>query len=743
MITQKLIKLKKYLFLISIIFLFTSFFHLLFIYLYEDAKIVPVKWWTISEGLIWNFPSLNPLKNLSWNNQYIVWLLYRSLLKYDLEQNKIIWDIANCDISSLINIECYVNENAKWSNWDKITAEDIYYTYELIKSTNSNIIITSLLEETNIEYKDNIITFKNNKKDINFLNVFFQPILSKKTIDNLSKENIFWNFPTNWWIFSWEFKISNVSSDLTIGVSKIILDKNEYYNKGNISKIILNIFPDVNTFLKNKQSVNIFNDDNNIVGWSIPRLASYKYTMPQYVWLFINQNKVTDVNFRNYIFSKINSQNLVDLLWKENFDIVKNPYLTEESIEKENSIKNFESIMKSLWYNKKSSFIENLVPKNTAEETVINNDIKLTEENEILTIDKFQKDSLTISKPSYVEKYNFITKDDVLLEWTASKEVEEIYINDYKLNDHKKWNDKFYYRIKESNWNLKEWKNKYSIYFVVNWKKEFKEEINFLYNKDKVKLEEQETIFVKELNEALKKETEEKMIKESEEKNKEKNDRTELINKEEFNKVNKLDENIYYDKDLNPFTLRLYYLNTEKDLDLTANFIKNSLKELWIETELIAFDLNNVSKILWNKDDYDMILTWVNLWFFDFNIFPYFHSSQSKNWYNFSNIKKTSLDLLLEDLKSNILSDDKIKEYQKKILDILREEQIIKTLYTPKNNLLVDKNLKNDLKYDKLPNKYLRSYILESSYVKEDKIINLKNKSILNFSKFILKKLYE
>ena len=178
MITQKFIKLKKYLFLISILFLFTSLFHLIYIFLYEDSKVVPVKGGTISEWLIWNFPSLNPLKNLSWNNQYVVSLLYRSLLKYDLKEDKIVSDIANCDISSLLNIECSINDDAKWSNWEKITAEDIYATYELIKSTNSNIILTSLLEDTKIEYKDNIILFKNNKKDVNFLNVFFQPILS-------------------------------------------------------------------------------------------------------------------------------------------------------------------------------------------------------------------------------------------------------------------------------------------------------------------------------------------------------------------------------------------------------------------------------------------------------------------------------------------------------------------------------------------------------------------------------------
>jgi hypothetical protein len=138
-----------------------------------------------------------------------------------------------------------------------------------------------------------------------------------------------------------------------------------------------------------------------------------------------------------------------------------------------------------------------------------------------------------------------------------------------------------------------------------------------------------------------------------------------------------------------------------------------------------------------------MILSWVNLWYFKFNIFPYFHSSQSKSGYNFSNIKKTSLDLLLEELKSNILNEEKVKELETKVLDILKDEQIIKTLYTPKNNLLVDKNLKIEKAYENLPAKYLRSYVLNYSYTKDEKIINYENKSFISFLKFIFKKLYE
>jgi hypothetical protein len=63
----------------------------------------------------------------------------------------------------------------------------------LLKETNINPIVASLLKETIITTKDdNTIVFSNprDKKDINFLNIFFQPILPKSTIDNMGKDNL-------------------------------------------------------------------------------------------------------------------------------------------------------------------------------------------------------------------------------------------------------------------------------------------------------------------------------------------------------------------------------------------------------------------------------------------------------------------------------------------------------------------------------------------------------------------------
>ena len=746
MIQNKIIKLKKYLFLISILFFMLSLIHLVYIFLYNDSKLVPIEGWTVSEWLIGSFPSLNPLKPLNWNNKYLTSLLYRSLLKYDIKEDKIVSDLASCDIDNLLNIECYMKDNIFWSNWIAITTKDVIATYNLLKNTWVNKITSSLLEETEIEEHGNTIIFKNTKKDLNFLNIFFQPILSETTINSIGTDTIFWDFPTHEQIYSWDFVISNISSDLTIWITKIFLTRNEFNNNWNISKLIIKLFPNKNSLLQNKESINIFNDNDNIIGWSIPRLENHKYLLPQYVSLFINQNNIEDLSLRNFIFNKINTNNLIKILWEENFSIVNNPYLTEKDLNKELTDKNFEKIISSLWYIKKSKIIENFLPSTnstysnevaieeteTMSGTELNEDMKELEiEDTVLTIDKFQEDSKYITSPSYIDKYNFITKDDILLEWNAWKNVDEVYINDYKLSNYVNTDSKFYYRLKESYNSIKEWSNNYKIYFVENWNKILKEEINIVFFRDKKELESETEKYIKKLylkEVEDKKEIVEEVIKVE-------------VNKDQLEKLSNLDEHLYYNDKLESFTLDLFYISSERELEETAFFIKNSLLEIWVKVELFPISISDLSKILLDKEKYDMLLTWVNLGYFDYNIFPYFHSSQVKNGYNFSNIKKTSLDILLEELKSDIKTPEYTTKVMSKVLDILEKEQIVKTLYTPKINLLIDKNIKNINIPDKLVNKSARKDIYDSIYIKEEKIINFTDKWFFDFFNFLFKKL--
>lgn len=727
MINNKIIKLKKYLFLISILFFVLLISHLYYTFLYSDSKYVATKWWTVSEWLIWDFPSLNPLKTLDWNNKYLVSLLYRSLLTYDLSKWKIVWDIANCDISNVKNVECFLNDNIFWSSWEKITTKDILLTYEILKNSDVNKVMSSLLEETEIEENWNTIIFKNKKEDINFLNIFFQPILSVETINSIWTDNLFWDFPTHNQIYSWDFKISNISSDMTIWITEILLERNPYYNNWNISKLIIKLFPNTNSLLSNKDKINIFNDTSNLIWESVPRLWNYKYTLSQYVSLFLNSEKISDINLRNYILNKINRENLLKIIWESWYKKVINPYLSDINIEKEIEEKNFEKIMEDMWYNKKSKIIEKYTPiKNTySNEAKIEKKPKKIKDEE-LVIDSFQKDLEYIKNPE-VKKYNFTTKDNLLIEWIANSYVSEVYINDYKLSWYKSGDLKFYYRLKESYNSINTWINEYKIYFVENWEKIEKEEFIYIYEKDNDKLEETKKEFIK--NKIIEQRKIEEKIKEEEV--------LIEIDKWVLQKLTTLSDSLYYNKDLESFSLNLFYLSWEKVLEDTANFIKNSLLEIWVNVIIKPISLNELWKTITDKSSYDIIIAWINLWYFDYNIFPYFHSSQAKSWYNFSNIKKTSLDILLEDLKSIW---DK-KETKEKILEILKNEQIIKTLYTPKINLLIDKNIKNIIVPEKLTDKTDRRIIFNNMYVKWENIINFKDKWALKFINFLYKKL--
>ena len=338
-------KLKKYLFLISILFFLITWSHLGYKYLYSDAKMYPLEWGTISEWLIGSFPSLNPLEPLSGNNGYFMELLYRSIHSYDQNNGKINSDIASCDTSSLSKIECFIEEWIYWSNWEEVTIDDIYATYSLLQESQINPIISNLLSGTTIVKKENSIVFENKNEDINFLNVFFQPIVPKSTLDNIWKENLGGNFSAIWQIYSGKFKITNVQQDNSLGITKFILEKNEHYknNPIAISQLIIKMFPDTNTFNKNKETINVFQDDNHLLWTSVPRFEIQEYTLPQQVSLYLNKQTLPDNDFRSFLLHSISRENLLTHLWENTVKPAQNPYFSDVSIEKEPENKNYQN----------------------------------------------------------------------------------------------------------------------------------------------------------------------------------------------------------------------------------------------------------------------------------------------------------------------------------------------------------------------------------------------------------------
>ncbi|MCH2188463.1 ABC transporter substrate-binding protein [Candidatus Gracilibacteria bacterium] len=756
--------------MISVVFLGVSFFHIFYTFLYHDAEIRAVPGGSISEGIIGPFPHLNPLKPKDENNTYILSLLYRSLLQYDIESGKIISDLASCDTSNISYVECYLKKDIYWSDGTAITIDDILATYQVLKNTDVNPIMSSLLNEMTIEQKDDIIIFQNNSDDINTLNVFFQPILAKNVIDDLSGENIRGNFAGIDEIYSGYYTIENIAQDQSVGITRIILEKNTQYHENPIlvDQLVLKIFPNTQAFIKNKDSVNIFNDTRNVLGESVPRLAAYEYILPQYVSLFLNKETLQNNALRKHILSEINRDKLIELLGEKKSVPVLNPYLTEKNIDVEAPGQTLDEIMADLGYFKKekilTEFEKNFKSSLTLSDEVTpekdtngGNEISSSgsllgewEGSQLESIEDAQQSSVTISSPGFIEKYNFISKDDILLNGTTLEGTRAVYVNDYQLQGYTAGEKNFFYRIRESFGNIQPGRNIYTIYFELpdeesetGYSLEKIEDIIILYSRQRDILEQEKQKLLSDLQQEYQIRNQEQQ-KQAEENRKSieelKSNDIEYITQKSA--IDGLKENRYYNSEGDIFSLDFYYVDTEKDLEQTALFIQETIENTGIEVEMFPVSINGLVNIVKNKNSYHIVLAGIHLGYFDENIFPYFHSSQSKNGYNFSQIRKTSLDILLEEMKSGNIERERAEKTKEKILDILRDEYIISPLYTPRIHLLIDKKIKNISFPEYIPLSSLRGSIAKNLYIQEKRVIRTEEKNWDSFKHFIFQDIY-
>lgn len=729
-------KLKKYVLYISAIFFVTIGAHLIYHYAYDGANSEAIEWGTVSEAIIGSFPNFNPLVPSNDHNAYINGLLYRSLLEYSTQSGKFESDIASCDTENLLFISCNIDSNALWSDGMNITGEDIRATLDIIRETKVNPIIASLLENATIEVSQDTITFTNSTKDINFLQVLLQPILPAKVVERLDSDNIDGKFSEINGVYSGRFTLASISQDETVGVTKITLGKNENYfwNDMYIQFLILNLFRDESHFLKNKNSFNIFNDKDSIIAGSIPRLEDNKYTLSQFVGSFFN-TQTLDQDLRKYISESFKREEILSAIGENNVQIALNPFLSEINIDTTSADFDIESYLKNKWYYSKKSLLKNIIDQEKQQEDIISNEATL----EVASLNipkKVQSDLQYVISPTQ-KKYNFVSEDNILITWKVDDNVEAVYINDYKLTWFENWDDVFYYRLLESFDSIVEWENTYQIYFQIAGEKKSIEEFVYIYYTDEEKLAEIQTSYFSAENvESFPKEVSQENS--STQKNQNIID-TSLSSWE----IQALSDTLYYNTSWEAFSLKLIYTQADAAMEIAVQKIKDFLEEKWISVVLEVVDLGDITVQLRNESlEYDIMVLGINLWYFESNVFPYFHSSQAENGYNFSNFKKLSVDILLEELKSNNLEEIKRVQLEEKMLEIIKDEAIVKVLYTPKISLLADKNIKNYIFPEKLPDVRHRYYPLLESYLSEKRMIDWNEKSVIWFFTFIIAKLF-
>jgi ABC-type transport system substrate-binding protein len=111
-------------------------------------------------------------------------------MEYSTVSESLETDLVSCNTENLLYIQCTLENNLVWSDGTEITTDDIKATLNVISETKVNPIIASLLDGTTIETTKDSISFSNTSKDINFLQIFLQPILPASVVERLDTDNI-------------------------------------------------------------------------------------------------------------------------------------------------------------------------------------------------------------------------------------------------------------------------------------------------------------------------------------------------------------------------------------------------------------------------------------------------------------------------------------------------------------------------------------------------------------------------
>lgn len=144
-------EIKKYLLYLVGFFCLLLLGHVIFLYLYSDAEVYPLNGGTLTIGVVGESTDLNILgldtriENTS--ADIAVRFLFRGLIRYSLNERKIVGDLMRCNLDTFPNIRCTLNQDALWNDGTAVSVEDILGTYQFFKDNTTN---TSLKARLNL-----------------------------------------------------------------------------------------------------------------------------------------------------------------------------------------------------------------------------------------------------------------------------------------------------------------------------------------------------------------------------------------------------------------------------------------------------------------------------------------------------------------------------------------------------------------------------------------------------------------
>jgi peptide/nickel transport system substrate-binding protein len=146
------------------------------------------------------------------------------------------------------------------------------------------------------------------------------------------------------------------------------------------------------------------------------------------------------------------------------------------------------------------------------------------------------------------------------------------------------------------------------------------------------------------------------------------------------------------DKNRQKFSFEIYSNTGNPTREFAATIIKNNLKEIGIDAEIIFIEKNELVDGLISKK-YD---SWISGWSIEIplNLESYWSSDPEKNMLNFSSFTNSELEEIFDKVKTTKDFEDN-RLYYKKILTIFKENEPVTNLFWSNNIIAYNNRIKN------------------------------------------------
>jgi len=301
---------------------------------------IPADGGEYTEGLIGSPQFINPI--LSQTNDVdldLSYLLFTGLMRFDPEKG------LQPDLAESFEISddqktytFYLRRDLFWDDSEKLTADDVLFTVDKIKNPKTKSPLIFNFSGVGVEKIDeHTIKFVLEEPFAPFLESLTFGILPQHKWSSIQPENFSlaeYNLkPTG----NGPFKVKSIIKERTGVIKNIVLIKNELYHREipKIEKITFKFYPDFMSAidaLNNKKIEGIsylpqkFKDEI----FNSSKLNFHKFSLPQYIALFINQNNnelLKNKKIRQVLALSIDRDQLLNAVYENSAKIIYGPVL--------------------------------------------------------------------------------------------------------------------------------------------------------------------------------------------------------------------------------------------------------------------------------------------------------------------------------------------------------------------------------------------------------------------------------